>query len=109
MVERGGVGRDVVERGRVGRDGVGLGGVGRNGVGGGSVTGFDSPLRQGIFLPESTFSADSLTVSVQPPCAIVCIEICTLEAIPLFGQTKTMHTLVGMAGAVLVAAVVLPR
>ena len=25
---------------------------------------FDSPVRQGIFLPESTFSADSLTVSV---------------------------------------------
>ena len=28
------------------------------------------PVRQGIFLSESTFSADSLTVSVQPPCAI---------------------------------------
>ena len=29
-----------------------------------------------IFLPKSAFSADSLTVSVQPPCAIVCINIC---------------------------------
>ena len=27
---------------------------------------FDSPERQGIFLPESTFNADSLTVSVHP-------------------------------------------
>ena len=27
-------------------------------------------MRQGIVLPESTFSADSLTVSVQPPWAI---------------------------------------
>ena len=30
---------------------------------------------QGIFLPESTFSADSLTVSVKPSCAIACIHI----------------------------------
>ena len=34
------------------------------------------PVRQGMFLPESAFSADSLTVSVQPPCAIACINIC---------------------------------
>ena len=27
---------------------------------------FDSPVRQGIFHPESTFSADSLTVSLHP-------------------------------------------
>ena len=33
-------------------------------------------MRQGTFLPESTFSADSLTVSVQPPCAIACINSC---------------------------------
>ena len=31
---------------------------------------------QGIFLPKSTFSADSLTVSVQPSCAIACINGC---------------------------------
>ena len=37
---------------------------------------FDSPMRQGIFLPESTFSADSLTVSVRTsPCAVACIYI----------------------------------
>ena len=34
------------------------------------------PVRQGIFLPESTCSADSLTVSVHPPYAIACINIC---------------------------------
>ena len=31
---------------------------------------------QGIFLPKSTFNADSLTVSVQPSCAIACINSC---------------------------------
>ena len=33
-------------------------------------------MRQGIFLPESASGADCLTVSVQPPCEIVCINIC---------------------------------
>ena len=33
------------------------------------------PVRQAIFLPESTFSANSLSVSVHPPCAIACINI----------------------------------
>ena len=33
-------------------------------------------VRQGIFLPELTFSADSLAVSVQLPCAITRINIC---------------------------------
>ena len=37
---------------------------------------FDSPARQGTFLPEATFSRDSLTVSVHPPCAIARICIC---------------------------------
>ena len=32
-------------------------------------------MRQGIFLPESTFSAHSLSVSVHPLCAIACIYI----------------------------------
>ena len=31
---------------------------------------------QGIFLLESTFSADSLTVSVYPPCAIARTYVC---------------------------------
>ena len=29
-----------------------------------------------VSLPESTVSADSLTVSVQPPCVLACIDIC---------------------------------
>ena len=33
-------------------------------------------MPQGIFLPESTLSADSLTVSVNPGCAIAYINIC---------------------------------
>ena len=37
---------------------------------------FDSPMRQEIFLPESTLSAASLTVSVQPSCAFAGINIC---------------------------------
>ena len=58
----------------------------------------------------------SLTVSVQPPCAMVCINISvhvknnnkkqkTLAAIPLFGHTKIQHTLIGMGSAALAAAV----
>ena len=61
---------------------------------------FDSPVRQGIFLPEPTFSADSLTVSVQSPCAIVCMNICVhskdpkhLATIALFGYRKIAQTL----------------
>ena len=38
--------------------------------------GSNSPVRQGIFLPESTFSADCLTCVSTPPCAIACINIC---------------------------------
>ena len=30
-----------------------------------------------FFPPESTFSADSLTVSAQPPCTITCRHLCT--------------------------------
>ena len=33
-------------------------------------------MRQGIFLPQSTVSADSFVVSVKTPCAIACINIC---------------------------------
>ena len=36
---------------------------------------FDSPVQQGIFLPVSTFSADSYGVCT-PPCATACINIC---------------------------------
>ena len=37
---------------------------------------FDFPVRQGIFLPESIFSADSLYGVRIPPCAIACIYNC---------------------------------
>ena len=72
-------------------------------------------MRQGIFLLESTSTADSLTVSVQLPCAIACSNICarvkkekknqTLAAVPLFIQMKLLHTLIGMGSAALAAAV----
>ena len=61
--------------------------------------GFESPVRQRIFLLESTFSADSLTVSVQPPyniCADVKNPKRWQQYIPLFGHTKMLHELVGM-------------
>ena len=61
---------------------------------------------QGIFLPESAPSADSLTVSVQPSCAIARINICrTLNIpsagnqIPSFGNLKLLHMLVGTGSA----------
>ena len=57
-------------------------------------------VRQEVFLPQSTFSADSFTVSVQPYCAIACLSIRAhvrrsqvLTAIPLFGHTNIPHTL----------------
>ena len=72
-------------------------------------------MRQGIFLPESSSSAHSLTVSEQPRCANTGINICahvkkspTLTAAPLFGHTEILHTLVGMGSAVLAAAVLYP-
>ena len=61
-------------------------------------------------LPESTFSADSLTVSVQPPFAITCNHLpsvhalkITMAATQLFGHMKTLHTLMGMGSAALAA------
>ena len=47
------------------------------------------PVQQGIFLPESTSSAGSLTV-------------------PLFGHTNFLRTLIGMGSAALTAAVPYP-
>ena len=68
---------------------------------------FDSPVRQGIFLPESTFSAVSLTVSVTPPCAIACIYICAHVKDPVVHvrvrwimeilKTSSMHRRLGSA------------
>ena len=69
-------------------------------------------MRRGTFLSESTSCADCLTVSVQPPCAIACINICAqvinfqaLTAIRLFEHTET---LIEMGSAALAAAVLYP-
>ena len=58
-------------------------------------------MRQGIFLPESTSGADSLTVSAEPPCAITCINICAhvnFFFLPNTGNHTIVwtHSLIGM-------------
>ena len=73
-------------------------------------------MRLGIFLPELAFSAVSpLTVSVQPPCAIACINICAHVKNPKHwqpyqrsGRTNILHTPTGMGSAALAAAVPYP-
>ena len=55
-----------------------------------------------FFLPESTLSADSLTVSIQPQCAVTCINVHahiknqTLATTLLFRHTKILHTPIGI-------------
>ena len=49
-----------------------------------------SPAWRGIFLPESTFSADSLTVSVQPLSAIACLDTCAHVQNPKHWQPYTI-------------------
>ena len=49
--------------------------------------GFQSLVRQGTFLPESAFSADSLMVSAQPPRAIAYINICAHVKNPTHWQS----------------------
>ena len=74
-------------------------------------------MRQDIFLPVSTTSgADSPTVFVQPgvqshaSTSVRTLKIPMLAAVPLFGHTKILHTLLGMGSAALAAAVpYLPR
>ena len=63
---------------------------------------------QGIFLPESTSSADPLTVQSHASTSVLTSKIPTLAAIPLSGHTKIPHTLIGMGSAALVAAVPYP-
>ena len=57
-------------------------------------------------------SADSLTVSVQTPCAVACSNICAnvknskhWQPSHLHGHVKILHTLVGVGSAALAAAV----
>ena len=70
-----------------------------------------SKPRHEIFLPESPFSADSLTVSAQLPRAVACINICIQLKNPNTGShtivrtdENTTHTLTGMGSAALAAA-----
>ena len=54
----------------------------RTGKPGAILDGFDSPVQQAFFsffLPVSVFSADSLTVFVQPTYAIASVNICVHE------------------------------
>ena len=63
---------------------------------------------QGIFLPESTSSADSLTVQSHASTSVLTSKIPTLAAIPLSGHMKILHTLIGMGSTARVAAVPYP-
>ena len=67
--------------------------------------GFQSPVRQEIFLPEST-SVQTFLRLHQYLCARQNSQ--TLAAIPLCGHTKILHTLVAMGSAALAAAVPYP-
>ena len=59
---------------------------------------FSSPLQQGIFLPESAFSAVSLTAFAKPLCAVRCMNICVHITNPIGSHTivwtlkNTAHT-----------------
>ena len=66
LVCGGGYGRRTYPR-WMGMDGGDVAQLVERGIGTLLTHGFDSPVRQGIFLPESTFSADSLT-GVRNPC-----------------------------------------
>ena len=62
--------------------------------------------------PESPFCADTFAIVEQLPCGIVYLSICAHVKDPTHwqrGHTQTLHTLVGMGSAALVAAVALPR
>ena len=69
--------------------------------------GFESLVLQGIFLPESTFSADCLVVSIyhthQHLCP--CQKSQTLAAVLLSGHKKILYTLTALGSSAFVAAV----
>ena len=65
----------------------------------------------GFSSPESTFSAYSLAVFVQPQCALIQLNICThyLNTPKMASiHTQTLHTLVRMGRTTLAAAVPYP-
>ena len=64
-----------------------------------------------FFLPEPTFSANSLTVSAQPSCAIASINICAHVNDSKHWQPQTheiSHAMLGTGSAALAAVVALP-
>ena len=62
--------------------------------------GFESPVRQGIVLPESTFSADCLTVSLRPrvqshaSTSVRTLKISNTESHTIVWTYKILHTLI---------------
>ena len=76
---------------------------------------FEPLVQQRNHLPESLFSADSLTVFAQTLCAIACINVCAHVQNPRTGSEtivwthgNTAHT-AGLGSAALVTAVTVPR
>ena len=67
------------------------------------------------FFSQSAFSAESPAVSVQPLCAITCMNICVYIKNPIHWQpyrclhTQILHTLVGLGSVALAAVVALTR
>ena len=62
-------------------------------------------MRQGIFLPESTSSADSPGVQSHASVSVRTLKIPQLADMPLFGHMKILHTPIGMGSTALAAAV----
>ena len=84
-----------------------------------SIQGADSPGgRPSDSSPQvrhRIFSVISLTVPIQPPYAIACINVCArvkkiraLAAVTLFGNTKTLLTLIGTSISLHALAAVTP-
>ena len=76
---------------------------------------FSSPAGQGFVLPESTCTADALTMSLKLSCAIARINVCAHVNDPKhylylsFWHRKITYSLVGMGSDTLAAAANLPR
>ena len=68
------------------------------------------PGGQGIFLPQSTFSADSLTAFIQPLGAVTCImHVYTYKSQTQAATAMLRHEKTATASTALTAAVAVPR
>ena len=65
------------------------------------------PIAAGRFLLQSAFSANSLTVFVQPLCAVTCINMLKISDTGT-GHIKILYTLTGMGSTAFAAAVTYP-